>query len=151
MLNNTGKTKQPFGQLLPRPRLLATSSVSTFSDLSSCATAGGNTCVVTSDINFTSTISITSGSTSIQSTTSKSLSGGGSTQLFDIRNSGTTVIYLVLASVSHTDSFSSFSGDLFGADAQEWVCVDLVLLFALQHLWWRMCLRIQQRRRDLHK
>ena len=96
-MNNTDETKQPFGQLFPRPRLLATSSVSTFSALSSCVTAGGNTCVVTSDITFTDTISITSGTTSIQSTTSKSLSGGGSRQLFYIENSGTTVIYLGLA------------------------------------------------------
>ena len=90
-------------------RGLATNTVSTFFQLNFCASTGGNTCVVDSDIDFTSTITISSGTTSIIGSNSVTLSGQGSRQLFDIRNSGTKVTFSGLTLKSGSVSTSGCS------------------------------------------
>ena len=119
-------------------------TVLTFAELSACATTNSTICVVNTNIDISSTISISGVTSTIMSTNSAALSGLGTTQLFDVRSSGTQVSLSVCLPFPTHESLNStpgsFPGDLFGADAQEWVS---------QH-WW-LCLCFQQCRCDLHQ
>ena len=96
-------------------------TVSTFADLSSCVTTDSSICVVDTDIDITSTISISGVTSTVMSTNSAALSGQGSTQLFDIRGSGTQVSFSGLTfksgSISTVDCGATHDGAPYNACA----------------------------------
>ena len=83
-LTEKGKALVEAPRIMRRGLTSSTVTVSTFADLYSCATTDGSTCVVDTDIDITSTITISGIDITIMSANSASLSGQGRVQLFEI-------------------------------------------------------------------